>query len=74
MLKELPSDYWSHEPCQGIQDVEVACCCWAVYICGRAEINTKGGVNRGPTMIGPGAALRAYCYEKWCCYCRPELD
>jgi hypothetical protein len=27
VLKELASDCWSHEPCQGVQDRDVVCCC-----------------------------------------------
>jgi hypothetical protein len=27
LLKKLANDCWSHEPCQGVQDGEVACCC-----------------------------------------------
>jgi hypothetical protein len=47
VLKELASDYWSHELCQGVQDGDVACYCWVAYICGRVGIGAKGGVNGG---------------------------
>jgi hypothetical protein len=71
MLRELASGYWSHKPCQGIQDREVACCCWVVYIGIGPRIGAKGGVNGGPTMVGPDAMTRACYYRRRCCHCLP---
>jgi hypothetical protein len=71
VLKELANDCWSHEPCQDVQDGEVAYYCWAVYISGGARISAKGGVNGGLTMVNPGAVMRACCYERRCSYCPP---
>jgi hypothetical protein len=45
----------------------VACCCWVAYIYDIAEIDTKGGVNRGPTIVKLGTVTRACCSEKRCC-------
>jgi hypothetical protein len=71
MLKELASDCWSHESCQGIQDEEAAYCYWPAYIGGGAGIDAKGGVNGGSTMVSPGAKTRAWCCGRRCCCCPP---
>jgi hypothetical protein len=74
VLKELESDCGSHKPCHGIQDGDATCYYWVAYICGRAGISAKGGVNGGPTMAGLGVATRVCCCRRRCCYYPLESD